>query len=158
MSSVSTLQNVQPDEKVEEGVAPPETRSRKGSAFWLSFLSLVVSIFLSALDLTAVSTVLPTITADLDGGDKFTWVGSAYALASTAILPLSGALADIFGRKPVLQGAIIFFSIGSALAGSAQNMNWLIGARSEWRRVRMFAHEILTYYVGQPCTVSEAAP
>ena len=110
---------------------PPARKKGKGSAFWLAFLAIVSSIFLSALDLTAVSTVLPTITADLQGGDKFTWVGSAYALASTAVLPLSGALADIFGRKPVLQAAITLFSLGSALAGSAQNMNWLIGARSK---------------------------
>lgn len=110
---------------------PAPKRKGKGSAFWLAFLAIISSIFLSALDLTAVSTVLPTITADLQGGDKFTWIGSAYALASTAILPLSGALADIFGRKPVLLTAVSVFSLGSALAGSAQNMNWLIGARSE---------------------------
>ncbi|PSS06598.1 hypothetical protein PHLCEN_2v3656 [Hermanssonia centrifuga] len=105
-------------------------KHKKGSAFWLSYLSIVFAIFLSALDLTAVSTVLPTVTADLNGGDEFTWVGSAYALASTAILPLSGALADIFGRKPILMGAIVFFSLGSALAGAAQTMNMLIGART----------------------------
>ena len=92
------------------------------------------SIFLSALDLTAVSTALPTITAALNGGDSFTWVGSAYSLASTAFLPLSGALADIFGRKPVMLGSILFFALGSALAGAAQDMNMLIGARSKLRR------------------------
>ena len=109
----------------------------KGSAFWLAYISIISSIFLSALDLTAVSTVLPTITADLDGGDEFTWVGSAYALASTAILPLCGALSDIFGRKPIMQGAIVFFSVGSALAGAAKNMSMLIGARSK----RYFCYE-----------------
>ncbi len=111
--------------------AEEEAQTHKGSAFWLSFVSIVVSIFLSALDLTAVSTALPTITADLNGGDKFTWVGSAYALASTAVLPLSGALANIFGRKPVMMGSILFFAVGSALAGAAQNMNMLIAARSK---------------------------
>ena len=58
-------------------------------------------------------------------------MGSAYALASTAVLPLIGGLADSFGRKPVMLGCIVLFAIGSALAGSAQNMNWMIGARSE---------------------------
>ncbi|KAF7797451.1 hypothetical protein EIP86_008648 [Pleurotus ostreatoroseus] len=126
-TSSTTLHNLPEPEVHPE---PPAQKKGKGSAFWLAFLAIVSSIFLSALDLTAVSTVLPTITADLQGGDKFTWVGSAYALASTAVLPLSGALADIFGRKPVLQAAITLFSLGSALAGSAQNMNWLIGART----------------------------
>lgn len=108
------------------------TGFKKGSAFWLTILALNVSIFLSALDLTALGTALPTIVADLDGGDDFSWVGSAYALSSTAILPLSGSLADIFGRRPVMLGAILFFAVGSALSGAAQNMNMLIAARSAY--------------------------
>lgn len=80
--------------------------------------------------MTSVGTALPTITADLNGGDDYSWVGSAYALSSTAMLPLSGALADIFGRRPVMLGSIFLFALGSALSGSAQTMNMLIGARS----------------------------
>ena len=118
-------------------LAVPETRgetsnapTKRGSAFWLTMLALIVSTFLSALDLTAIGTALPTIIADLNGGEDFSWAGSAYALSSTAILPLSGSLADIFGRRPVMLGAILFFALGSALNGAAQNMNMLIGARS----------------------------
>lgn len=113
--------------------APPilaPQKKGKGSAFWLTFLAIIVSVFLSALDLTAVGTALPTITSDLNGGADFAWVGSAYALSSTAFMPLSGTLADIFGRKPILLLAIMFFALGSALAGAAQTMNWLIAARS----------------------------
>ncbi|CAL1715229.1 unnamed protein product [Somion occarium] len=105
-------------------------RTSRGKAFWLSFVAIIVTILLSALDLTAIATILPTMTADLNGGDDFTWVGSAYALASTAILPLIGGLADSFGRKPVMLVCIVVFAVGSALAGSAQNMNWMIGART----------------------------
>lgn len=104
--------------------------AKKGAAFWLTFVAVIVSIFLSALDLTAVATALPTITQKLNGGDNFVWVGSAYALSSTAILPLSGRLADIFGRKPIMLLSIAFFALGSALAGAAQNMNMMIAARS----------------------------
>ena len=43
---------------------------------------------------SAVSTTLPTITHDLNGGD-FVWVVSAYGLAATALLPATGALADV---------------------------------------------------------------
>jgi MFS family permease len=81
------------------------------------------------LSQTAVSTALPTITNDLDGGNEFIWIGTAYTLSSTAFRPMSGNLADIFGRRPVMVLSIALFSLGSALAGSAQNMNWLIGAR-----------------------------
>ncbi|KAI0826235.1 iron permease [Irpex lacteus] len=102
----------------------------KGSAFWFTFMAIIVTVFLSALDVTSVGTALPTIVADLDGGANFAWVGSAYALSSTAFLPLSGSLADIFGRRPVMLLSVILFALGSALAGSAQNMNWLIAART----------------------------
>ena len=115
----------------EASVAPPE-KTGKGAAFWLTFLAITVSTFLSALDLTAVGTALPTITEKLNGGDNYVWIGSAYALASTAILPLSGSLADIFGRRPIMLIAIAFFATGSALTGAAQNINMMIAARSKY--------------------------
>ncbi|TFY60742.1 hypothetical protein EVG20_g7308 [Dentipellis fragilis] len=115
---------------VTQDQSTKEKRPGKGSAFWLTFLAIIVSMFLSALDLTAVSTALPTITKRLGGGSNFVWVGSAYSLASTAILPLSGRLADVFGRKPVMLCSIALFAIGSAIAGAAQNMNMLIAART----------------------------
>jgi hypothetical protein len=108
--------------------AKPATKTR---AFWFSIVALMFSTLLSALDLTAVSTALPTIATQLHAGDDYIWVGSAYSLASTAILPLSGALSDAFGRRPVLLMFITLFGLGSALAGAAQNMNMMIGARSK---------------------------
>lgn len=110
---------------------PKPTSTPKGSAFWLSFLAIVVCNILSALDVTAVSTTLPTITHDLGGDNDFVWVGAAYGLASTAMLPFCGRLADVFGRRPVMMISVAFFFVGSALCGSAQNMNMLIAARSE---------------------------
>ncbi|KAI0368428.1 iron permease [Pilatotrama ljubarskyi] len=104
-------------------------RPSEGSLFWLTFVALLVSIFLTALDLTAVPTALPTIADDLNGGDKFVWIGSAYSLSSAAILLLSGRLADIFGRKPVLLASIALFAVGSAIAGASQSINMLIAAR-----------------------------
>ncbi|CDO74981.1 hypothetical protein BN946_scf184945.g53 [Trametes cinnabarina] len=102
----------------------------KGSAFWLSFTAIVLSNFLSAIDLTAVSTAVPTITDDLHGGADFVWIGSAYGLASAAILPFSGRLSDVFGRRPIMLIAIAIFFLGSALSGAAKSMTWLIAARN----------------------------
>ncbi|EKM56789.1 uncharacterized protein PHACADRAFT_254111 [Phanerochaete carnosa HHB-10118-sp] len=104
-------------------------RPRKGVRFWLVFLAICVSLFLSALEYTAVSTALPTIVHDLNGGD-FVWVGSAYALASTALLPATGGMAEIFGRRTSVLLAQAMFALGSALCGSAKSMNWLIAART----------------------------
>ncbi|KAI0833802.1 iron permease [Trametes gibbosa] len=108
----------------------PPANSAKGSVFWLSFTAVVVSNFLSALDVTAVSTALPTITDDLNGGDDFVWVGAAYGLAAASILPFTGRAADILGRRPVMLGCVGLFFLGSALAGSARTMNMLIAART----------------------------
>lgn len=103
--------------------------SRKGVSFWLAFSAVLVSLFLSVLDLCAVPTALPTMIDDLQGGDKFVWVGSGYSLASTSVLLLCGRLADVFGRRPVMLASITLFALGSALAGAAQNMDMLIAAR-----------------------------
>ncbi|EJF60042.1 MFS general substrate transporter [Dichomitus squalens LYAD-421 SS1] len=102
-----------------------DTKPRKGSAFWLAFASMLVALFLSALDMSAIPTALPTIVDDLEGGDKFIWVGSAYGLASTSEV----RFADVFGRKHLLLASITLFALGSALAGAAQDMNLLIVAR-----------------------------
>ncbi|KAF9485419.1 iron permease [Pholiota conissans] len=101
---------------------------KRDSRFWLVFAANLLIDFLPALDLTAVSTALPTIVGHLNGTD-FIWVGSAYTIASTAILPLVGGLAATLGRKPILLGFIIFFALGSAISGAATSMNMLIAGR-----------------------------
>ncbi|KAI5474411.1 hypothetical protein MNV49_003368 [Pseudohyphozyma bogoriensis] len=99
--------------------------------FWLVFLSLCAACFLSALDLTAVSTTLPSIAADLNSGD-FSWVGSAYALSSTAFVPWFGGFAAIFWQAtyPYMSRRSCLLAIGSAIAGSAHSMNILIVGRT----------------------------
>ncbi|KAL1735346.1 major facilitator superfamily domain-containing protein [Schizophyllum commune] len=82
------------------------------------------------LPVTIVATALPTIVEQLGGGDNYSWVGSAYLLASASLGPLYGKLSDLTGRKPILYGSILIFLIGSALCGAAQSMTWLIIARA----------------------------
>ncbi|KAJ7464563.1 iron permease [Mycena latifolia] len=102
--------------------------SKRGLKFWLIFIANLIVDLLSALDLTAVSTALPTIVEHLHGSD-FIWVGSAYTIASMAILPTIGGLASTLGQKPILLGFIVFFALGSAICGSAQSLNMLIAGR-----------------------------
>ncbi|KAF8319948.1 iron permease [Clavulina sp. PMI_390] len=103
--------------------------TKKPLQFWLVFLGTCISLFLAALELTSVSTALPTIIHDLPGSN-FIWVGSAYAIASAASMPTAGGLADIFGRRSIMLGSIGIFAVGSALAGAAQSLNMLIAARA----------------------------
>ncbi|BGO95553.1 hypothetical protein NBRC10512_007811 [Rhodotorula toruloides] len=103
--------------------------AKKPLSFWLIFVALCFSMFLSALDVTAVSTVLPNMAKDFKSAD-YSWIGSAYALTSTALIPWTGGLANIFGRRPVLVAALLLFALGSALTGAAQSMAMAIAGRS----------------------------
>src|SRR5690349_21451427 len=96
----------------------------------LIFAALLLVLFIASLDQTIVSTALPTIVGDLGGLQHLSWVVTAYLLASTVVGPLYGKLGDLYGRKRVLQVALVVFLIGSALAGAAQSMSELIAFRA----------------------------
>ncbi|WP_175769905.1 MDR family MFS transporter [Burkholderia anthina] len=112
-------------------VAPPAAEAARHDApTGLIIAALLLVMLLSALDQTIVSTALPTIVGELGGLDQLSWVVTAYLLASTIVLPLYGKLGDLFGRKIVLQAAIVLFLAGSALCGIAQDMTQLIVLRA----------------------------
>lgn len=100
-----------------------------GRRLWLVLGALMLTMLLAALDQTIVSTALPRITSDLNGLGQLSWVVTAYLLTSTASTPIWGKISDLYGRKIMLQSAIVIFLIGSALAGAAQSMSWLIVTR-----------------------------
>ena len=96
----------------------------------LIFGALLLVVLLASLDQTIVSTALPTIVGDLGGIKHLSWVVTAYLLASTVAGPLYGKLGDLYGRKRLLQLAVVLFLVGSALCGLAQNMTELIAFRA----------------------------
>ena len=104
------------------GPTPPNIR--------VIFGGLMLVLLLAALDQTIVATALPTIVGDLGGLSHLAWVTSAYLLAQTAVTPLYGKLGDLYGRKRVLQSAVVLFLFGSALCGLAQTMTELIAFRA----------------------------
>ncbi|MGZ4415007.1 MAG: MDR family MFS transporter [Gaiellaceae bacterium] len=96
----------------------------------LIFGALLLVMLLAALDQTIVATALPTIVGDLGGLKHLSWVVTAYLLAATVSGPLFGKLGDLYGRRRLLQIAIVLFLAGSALCGLSQNMAELIGFRA----------------------------
>ncbi len=89
-------------------------------------IGVILGMLLAALDQTIVGTALPHIVASLGGLDHYAWVVTAYLLASTVSIPIWGKLSDIYGRRTFFILGMVIFLIGSALAGTSQNMTQLI--------------------------------
>ncbi len=87
-------------------------------------------LLLASLDQTIVSTALPTIAGEFGGLEHLSWIVTAYMLATTAVSPIYGKLGDLYGRKVVLQTAIVLFLLGSVLCGLSRNMGELIAFRA----------------------------
>ncbi|KAL2021618.1 hypothetical protein VTK56DRAFT_6971 [Thermocarpiscus australiensis] len=107
--------------------APEETRTKLETT--LIIASLASALFLSALDVTIVTVAIPTIAQDFRSTAGYTWIGSAYMLATAAAAPMWGKVSDIWGRKPIILIAVGVFWIGSLLSAVSRNMAMLIAAR-----------------------------
>jgi EmrB/QacA subfamily drug resistance transporter len=104
---------------------PPGYRFSIGRVLAI-YAGLMVTLLLAALDQTIVATALPKVVSDLGGLSSYSWVFTAYMLASTVTVPLYGKLGDIHGRRPLFLVSIAIFLVGSALCGLAQNMPELV--------------------------------
>ncbi len=88
--------------------------------------SVMLAMFMGAIEGTIVSTAMPAIVAELGDFSLYSWVFSSYLLMNTVTVLIYGKLSDLFGRKPVLNFGIIIFLIGSILCGLAESMVMLI--------------------------------
>ena len=118
---------------VEDGARPAratsyQTLSRRDLV--LTVGGLMLTLLLAALDQTIVGTAMPSIIADLHGFQHYAWVTTAYLLTSTAVVPISGKLSDMYGRKMFLLGSSAGFVFTSALCGLSQDMTQLIVFRA----------------------------
>ncbi|HEX9840381.1 MAG TPA: MDR family MFS transporter [Anaerolineales bacterium] len=91
---------------------------------------IMLSLFLASMESTVVATAMPTIVGQLGGLEHYSWVFSAFLLASTTVVPLYGKLSDIYGRRKLYVFAMALFLIGSVWCGWANNMTQLIFARA----------------------------
>src|SRR5438067_4290210 len=92
-------------------------------------MSLLLTMFLAALDQTIVATALPTIGRQFNDVCNLSWVITAYLLASTAVAPVFGTLSDIYGRRVMIIISLSLFVAGSVLCAIAPNLPLLILAR-----------------------------
>src|SRR4051794_2877975 len=112
---------------MEATAAAPSGATQTGQRnILVVFSGLMLAVLLASLDSTIVATALPTIVGDLGGFNHLSWVVTSYLLAQTVVTPLYGKLGDIYGRKIVIQIAIVIFLVGSALCGLSQNLTELV--------------------------------
>ncbi|CAI9629113.1 unnamed protein product [Alternaria burnsii] len=107
----------------------PSAKWKRSEGFWRSFIAICLPLLLSALEGSVTNTALPTISEALDLGTKFSWVATAFLLASTIFQPLYSQFGDMWGRKMPMMAAVAVFAIGSAICGGAQNGAVLIAGR-----------------------------
>jgi MFS family permease len=93
-------------------------------------LGMMFPVFMGSLDNTNLATALPSIGRDLGDSHSLPWLITAYLLAATAVVPLYGKIADIYGRKVTLWIAIIIYMAGSLVCALAPNMLVLILGRA----------------------------
>jgi EmrB/QacA subfamily drug resistance transporter len=96
----------------------------------LTVVALLFGLFLTAMEMTVVSTAMPTAVGELGGLPLYAWAFTAYMLTTTVTLPIYGKLADLYGRKPILMLGIALFLGGSFACGHADSMAMLIAFRA----------------------------
>ncbi len=98
----------------------------------LTVVALLLGLFLAAMEMTVVSTAMPTVVAELGGLSLYAWAFAGYMLTTTITVPIWGKLADLKGRKPVLLAGVALFLLGSSACGGSHSMQALIA----WRAVQ----------------------
>ena len=92
----------------------------------LVLISVMLAMFVGAVEATIVTTAMPVIASELGGFSRYSWIFSAYLLMSTVTVLVYGKLADLYGRKPILFIGLTIFLVGSILCGLAVSMEQLI--------------------------------
>jgi EmrB/QacA subfamily drug resistance transporter len=101
-------------------------RSLPKKQVMLTMAGVLLAMFLASLDQTVTGTAMPRIISDLNGFSHYTWVTTAYIITSAVVIPITGKLTDMYGRKPFYIAGLIIFTLASLLSGFSQSMFQLI--------------------------------
>lgn len=98
-------------------------------SFWRVFPSIMLPMFLAALDQTIVATALPAIAASIGGVERASWIVVSYLIASTIAAPIYGRLGDQFGRRRLMIVGLSIFVLASLLCAICTSVEMLTAAR-----------------------------
>jgi DHA2 family multidrug resistance protein len=116
--------------------APARVRADRGQAerstsFWLIAPVVALAAFMEVLDISIANVALRHIAGDLAAGqDESTWVLTSYLITNAIVLPASGWLSIVLGRKRFFLGCIAGFTVSSLVCGLAPNLSALIAFRA----------------------------
>src|SRR5689334_24969896 len=133
-------------EELEESLSLAAQPRRGAEHKYLIALAVVLAALMQVIDASIVNVALPDMMGNLGANlDEIAWVSTGYILASVIVIPLTGFLGDLFGRKRYFVGSIIVFTAASFFCGAAHSLATLI----IWRIIQGLG-------VGALMTVSQA--
>jgi EmrB/QacA subfamily drug resistance transporter len=115
--------------ETENIIRPMGLRSLPRRQIIITFVGVLMAMFLASLDQTVVGTAMPRIIADLGGFSHYTWIATAYIIFSAVTVPIAGRLTDMYGRKFFYIAGLIIFLISSFICGLSNTMTQLIISR-----------------------------
>jgi EmrB/QacA subfamily drug resistance transporter len=108
-----------------EPIAAPSSRT----LFLAVFPSIMLPMFLAAIDQTIIATALPAMAAQLGDVERVSWVVVSYLVAATIAAPVYGRLGDVLGRRRLMFVALTVFIVASVLCAIAPSILALTAAR-----------------------------
>ncbi len=105
------------------------TRTREKGEInpWIIAMTVMLATFMEVLDTSVANVALPHIAGDLSAGvDESTWVLTSYLVSNAIVLPLTGWLSSVFGRKRFYMTCVVIFTISSFLCGMAPSLGLLV--------------------------------
>src|ERR1700737_576569 len=94
---------------------------------WIIAVAVTLATFMEVLDTSIANVSLPHIAGSLSAGtDESTWVLTSYLVSNAIVLPLSGWISSIIGRKRFYMSCVAIFTVSSLLCGLAPNLGMLI--------------------------------
>jgi DHA2 family multidrug resistance protein len=101
-----------------------------GARKWIITFTVILASVIELIDTSIVNVSLPQMMGNLGATlDDATWVITAYVVANVIVVPMTGWLASVFGRRNYFVGSIVLFTIASFFCGHATNLWELVAFR-----------------------------